>query len=112
MTTGQILLALGGGFAATLMAFQQMARQRGWPYGSVFQANVVPTIVSLACFLAIIGRVVVAFVSHSNGWSTAGFALLGTFLGVAVFTTVLGKSSGPLALVLAPVLCIASFFFA
>lgn len=111
MTTGQVLLALGAGFAATLVAFQQIARERGWPHGAVFQSAVVPSTLALASFLAIIGRVVVAFVSHSNGWSTAAYAITGMFLGVAVFTTVLRSSSGALALFLAPSLCAASFFF-
>lgn len=112
MTTGQILLALGAGFTATLFAFQQIARERGWPYGAMFQTGVAPGILGLACLLAIVGRVVIAFVSHSNGWPTAAYAIVGMFLGVAIFTTILGRFSGPLALFLAPALCIASFLFA
>jgi len=112
MTTGQILLALAAGFSATLIAFKEMARNKGWPHGSIFHQNTIPSILGLSGLAAVLGRVTIAFTSHGNGWSSLVYAVLGAFVGVALITTILGKQSGPVALVAAPAACIAMFFFA
>lgn len=112
MTTGSILLFIALAFACALPSFSFAAQQKGWPQGEIFAGRKVPALVGLACLALAGGKVIAATVfGHASPWLLL-WAGLAYFLGGPIVLAVLGRLSGVVSLVAAPLLALVGLFVA
>ena len=109
VTIGLVLALLGISLAFCITAYRTTAIERGWPFGSLYNTEK-PVFIALACIVMAFIRIGYGAASDHFGWWTLLLALPAWFIGTPVIINTLKESTGPVALIGAPVAVIAASF--
>ncbi|MBX3306271.1 MAG: hypothetical protein KF751_09520 [Nitrospira sp.] len=110
MNTGQIILLLAFAFSCALPAFVFAARQKGWPRGEIFEEGKIPTFVAIGCLAVLGGKLLAAIVSGQIGLFWLLWGVVAYFVGGPLLLAALGRWSGMISLIMAPVLSVTGIF--
>jgi hypothetical protein len=110
MNKGSIIVLLAFAFSCALPAFVFAARQKGWPRGEIFEHGKIPTFIAIGCLALLGGKLLAAIVAGQVGLFWPLWGVLAYFVGGPMVLAALGRWSGMVSLVMAPVLSVAGIF--
>ena len=111
MSIGLVVFCLALIFTSALSGFVFKARQKGWRHGEVFSSGKIPTLVSLGCVAALVGKLV--FETSAGNFSYLWFlyAAIVYFIGGSVALALMGRWGGMISMIAAPAFAVATVFF-
>ena len=110
MNAGQLIFLVALAFTCALSSFIYAARQKGWPYGGIFESGRIPSMVSLGCLAFLGGKLIFALMAGELGLIWLLWSALAYFLGGMLLMAALRGLTGIVALVSAPALAVGSIF--